>query len=362
MDIYSTLYMGGVVRAYQLKMKNYFLDTFFPSQINHTTEKVAFDTVENTHRIARFVHPDAKARVTEDLGYSTQEVKPAYIKELRVHTPDRNIQRLAGEPITGNMTPEQRSKINMNLSIRDAMDMIQLRKEYMAFQACLDAKVSIVGEGLNYKINFGRNSALTFELEASESWADPTVNLHKSLTNLGRKFFKHAKVSPTHVLMNSKTFSYVIDNETVEKKLDLRRGDNSEISVAAAKTQFGIWKAGRLGQYDLYVYENEYQDPDTGDTQEFMPDDTVLFLSSSMGGVRHYGMIHDFGAKLAAREYYADSWTEKNPSKSLFQIQSSPLMVPYRPNCSMKVRVVPAAPKNDEAEATETEVTEEDDQ
>ena len=129
--------------------------------------------------------------------------------------------------------------------------------------------------------------------------------------------------------MNSKTFSYVIDNETVEKKLDLRRGDNSEISVAAAKTQFGIWKAGRLGQYDLYVYENEYQDPDTGDTQEFMPDDTVLFLSSSMGGVRHYGMIHDFGAKLAAREYYADSWTEKNPSKRLFQIQSSPLMVPY---------------------------------
>ena len=46
MDIYGTAYMGGVVSAYQKQLNNYFLDSFFPSQINHTTEKVIFDTVE----------------------------------------------------------------------------------------------------------------------------------------------------------------------------------------------------------------------------------------------------------------------------------------------------------------------------
>lgn len=344
MDVYSTSYMLGLVRAFQYKkMQNYFLDTFFPSQINHTTEKIVFDTVENTHRIARFVHPDAKARVTEDLGYATQEVKPAYIKELRVHTPDLAIKRMAGEPITGSMTPDQRSKINMNLSVRDAMGMIQLRKEHMAFQACLEAKAEIVGEGFNDRIDFGRNPALSFTVGDDESWDDPDLNLHKEFTKLGKKFFKYAKVPPTHALMNSNTFTHIVDNKTVEHKLDLRRGDKSDITVSATKSQFGVWKAGRLGQFDIYIYENEYQDPDTGDTTQFMPDDTVLFLSSSLAGVRHYGMIHDFGAKLAAREYYPDSWTEKNPSRRIFQVQSSPLMVPYRPNCSMKVKVVTAS-------------------
>lgn len=346
MDIYSTSYMMGVVRAFALDMENYFLKTFFPSQVNHTTEKIIFDTVENTHRIAKFVHPDAKADVTEDLGYETKEVKPAYIKELRVHTPDRNILRSAGEPITGNLTPEQRSKINMNLSIKDAMEMVERRKEHMAFEACLNAKATIKGKGFNTVVDFGRKPGLNLTIGEGEltgplwkPWSDKKADLHTQFTMLGKHFFRHAKVSPTHIIMSSSTFSHVVLNTTVRELLDLRRGDDSDVYLGARKHHYGIWYAGRLGQYPIYCYENEYQDEE-GITKPFLEDDVVMFLSTELQGVRHYGMIHDFGAKLQALPYYVDSWTEKNPSRRLFQLQSSPLMVPYRPNCTMKLRVV----------------------
>ncbi|MFK7822780.1 MAG: major capsid protein [Oligoflexales bacterium] len=354
MDIYSTSYMMGVVRAFELDMDNYFLKTFFPSQVSHTTEQIVFDTIENSHRIANFVHPDAKAPVTEDLGYSTKFVKPAYIKELRVHTPDRNIKRSVGEPITGTMSPEQRSKINMNLAIKDAMEMVERRKEKMAFDACLDAKVEIKGKGLDTEVDFGRSDKLEITLGESEGFTDEfwqkwdhkdndngslDADLHTQFSILAEHFFDIAKVSPTHTIMTSATFRQIVLNPRVRELLDFRRGDDSDIYLGARKAHYGIRYAGRLGEFPIFTYRNEYQD-ETGKTVQFLKDGYVMFLSTQLEGVRHYGMIHDFGAKLQALPYYADSWTEKNPSKRLFQIQCSPLMVPYRPNCSMKVKVL----------------------
>ena len=139
--------------------------------------------------------------------------------------------------------------------------------------------------------------------------------------------------------MTSATFRQIVLNPTVRDLLDFRRGDDSDIYLEARKAHYGIRYAGRLGEFPIYTYRNEYQD-EAGNTVEFLNDGDVMFLSTQIQGVRHYGMIHDFGAKLQALPYYADTWTEKNPSKRLFQIQSSPLMVPYRPNCSMKVKLL----------------------
>ena len=358
MDIFSTSYMMGVVRAYELDMNNYFLKTFFPSQVSHTTEQIVFDTAENTHRIANFVHPDAKAPVTEDLGYSTNWVKPAYIKELRVHTPDRAIKRIAGEPITGTMSPEQRSKINMNISIKDAMQMVERRKEKMAFDACLNAKVEIKGKGFDTEVDFGRSPKLTIELgekNEAEGWdfsdsfwkkwnhkdgkGKLDADIHTQFSMLAEHFFNIAKVSPTHIIMRSSTFRHIVLNPSVRELLDFRRGDDSDIYLGARQSHYGIRYSGRLGEFPVFTYQNEYQNEE-GESVQFLNDGNVMFLSTELQGVRHYGMIHDFGAKLQALPYYADSWTEKNPSKRLFQIQSSPLMVPYRPNCSMKVKVL----------------------
>ena len=351
MDIYSTSYMAGVVRAFELDMDNYFLKTFFPSQINHTTDQILIDTVENTHRIANFVHPDAKAPVTEDLGYATKYVKPAYIKELRVHTPDRAIKRLAGEAITGSMSPEQRSKINMNLAIKDAMEMVERRKEKMAFDACLNAKVEIKGKGFDTEVDFGRNPGLNIVLGKTKGFTDPiwakwdhkesgklTADLHTQFSMLADYFFDISKVTPTHTLMTSATFRQIVLNPSVRELLDFRRGDDSDVYLGARKPHYGIRYAGRLGEFRIFTYRNDYQNEE-GQSVQFLEDGIVMFLSTQLQGVRHYGMIHDFGAKLAALPYYANSWTEENPSKRLFQIQSSPLMVPYRPNCSMKVKV-----------------------
>ena len=145
-DIYSTAFLNRVVDELA-PVPTVFLDLFFPEVLTHDTEEVYFDKVTDKPRLTPFVHPLHEGKVVDSVGYSTKSVKPAYLKDLRVHNPIKALKRRAGEALTGSLTPAQRQQANIVADLADQNRMFMRRMEVMAIEAVRDGRATIVGEG-----------------------------------------------------------------------------------------------------------------------------------------------------------------------------------------------------------------------
>jgi hypothetical protein len=337
-DIYSTAFLNRVVDELA-PVPTVFLDLFFPEVLTHDTEEVYFDKVTDKPRLTPFVHPLYEGKVVDSVGYSTKSVKPAYVKDLRVHNPLKALKRRAGEALTGSLTPAQRQQANIVADLADQNRMFTRRMEVMAIEAVRDGKATIIGEGFNAVIDFGRDASLTETLLSGDKWdAATSPNIPAQLEDWSQQIADFDG-SAEAVVMDAKAWKLFSKNPFVQKLLDITRGDNSSLVISPEiAVRAGVQYKGMLGNFPIWVYSGTYIDPADGVTKKYMPDNTVVLAGRRIEGVRHFGAIMDVDV-LVSRERYAQSWTERNPSRRMLMLESAPLLVPYRPNSSKKITV-----------------------
>lgn len=337
-DIYSTAFLNRVVDEVA-PVTSVFLDLFFPEVLTHDTEEVYFDKVSDKPRLTPFVHPLHEGKVVDSIGYSTQSVKPAYLKDLRVHNPLKALKRRAGEALTGSLTPAQRQQANIVADLADQNRMFARRMEVMAIEAVRDGKATIIGEGFNAVIDFGRDASLTETLAGADKWdANADVDIPSQLETWSQQIADFDG-NVEAVIMDVKAWNLMRNNNKVKALLDIRKGDISSLIISPETAiKAGVQYKGSLGNFQIWVYTGSYIDPADGLTKKYMPDNTVVLAGRRVEGVRHFGAIMDVDV-LVARERYAQSWVERNPSRRMLQLESAPLLVPYRPNSSKKITV-----------------------
>ena len=337
-DIYSTAYLNRLI-AELAPVPSVFLNLFFPEVLVHDTEEVYFDKVKDKPRLTPFVHPLHQGKIVDSIGYETRSVKPAYVKDLRVHNPLKALKRRAGEPLLGNLSPAERQRLNLIADMADQDRMLARRMEVMAIEAIRDGKATIIGEGFYAVVDFGRDASLNVNLAGAAKWDAATspdiIQQLEDWSGMIADFDGMVEV----VVMDRKAWALFRKNEQVRKLLDIRRGDASTLRLdPKLAMQVGAQYKGSLGEFEIWVYSGTYIDPADGQTKPYIPDNTVILAGSRVEGVRHYGAIMDVDV-LQARERYVTSWTERNPSRRMLSLESAPLLVPYRPNASMKVKV-----------------------
>lgn len=340
MDLYSTAFLNRVVDELA-PVPTVFLDLFFQEVLTHDTEEVYFDKVTDKPRLTPFVHPLHEGRVVDSIGYSTKSVKPAYVKDLRVHNPLKALKRRAGEALTGTLTPAQRQQANIVADLADQNRMMTRRLEVMAIEAVRDGKATIVGEGFNAVIDFGRDASLTETLANNDRWSIVDANAPDIPAQLEGWSQQIADFdgSVEAVIMDVKAWNLLRKAPSVKGLLDIRRGDTSSLVLSPEiAVKAGVQYKGDIGNFQIWVYTGSYIDPADGQTKKYMPDNTVVLAGRRLEGVRHFGAIMDVDV-LVARERYAQSWTEKNPSRRMLMMESAPLLVPYRPNSAKKITV-----------------------
>lgn len=339
MDLYNTAFLNRVVDEIS-PTPTVFLDLFFPEVLTHDTEEVYFDKVADKPRLTPFVHPLHEGKVIDSAGYITKSVKPAYLKDLRVHNPLKALKRRAGESLTGSLSPAQRQQANIVSDLADQGRMFTRRMEVMAIEAIRDGKATIIGEGFNAVIDFGRDSSLTETLAGDERWSHSAdVDIPQQLEDWSQEI-ANFDGSVEAVIVDVKSWNFMRNNTKVQKLLDVRRGvaDTSLVIEPAIAVKAGVQYKGMVGNFPIWVYTGTYIDPADGQTKKYMPDNTVVLAGRRVEGVRHFGAIMDVDV-LVARERYSQSWVERNPSRRMLMLESAPLLVPYRPNSSKKITV-----------------------
>lgn len=342
--IYDSTQLLEVVRT--IKVLNPFWLSFFPSQINFTTEDIAFDRVNTDYRrLAPFVAPNVQGRVQGRSGYDTVSFKPAYVKPKDVVDPSLDIVRQAGEALgSGSLSPEQRRNAVIAELLRQHKTKLVNRNEWLAARAVIDGQVTIAGEDYPaVTVNFRRHSSLSYQLAGGARWSEatgaPLADIKAARVNAhARSGFKI-----TRLIFGANAWEYfrarVDVREYMNKNYD---GYDTKVSLIADGYE-GQEYIGRIsglngaGLMEIWIDTSKYVD-ETGTEQFFLDQDTVVGVGG-IEGIRCFGAIRDV-REMRAMEQFTKMWVQEDPSVEYIMSQSAPLMVPKRPNASFKIKVV----------------------
>jgi len=348
MDIYSLGYLNGVVLSLK-RTPAFLLNTFFNQVVLAEQDTVYFDveTDGTKRRLAPIVHPLVPGKLVESRGYETKSIKPAYVKDLRVHDATRPFKRTIGEQIGtgGTLTNAQRAELAIRADLRDQTDMLTRRMEVWASQILRTGSLSmnmLMPDGAEKAItlNFGRHADLTIALGSGTYWGesgvDPLVDLEEWALDVLQKSGSVVR----NIVMDPAAWGVFRASSLLEKKLDLRRVKAGEIDLGTIPDH--IQYKGNDGTFDYWVYADWYLADGASTETAMMPRGTVLGVGDIMG-VRHFGAIKDEAAGFQAREYFSKSWVVEDPSARMLLLQSAPVLAPYRPNAGFAATVLPPA-------------------
>lgn len=340
MDLYSTTELRKVIVNTNPPV-SYFLPRLYKEQINFTTEEIAFDQLALGRRMAPFVAPNVQGRVLKRSGFYTKTFRPAYVKPKDAVDPGRMLRRVAGEGFTGEMSPSQRWAATVAAYQLDQRNQIYRRLEWMGAQAALNGQITISGEDYpTVTIDFGRAANHTVVLTGTALWTDKVNSNPIADLNTWTMRVNDAEGYPvTRATMGSQAWSAFSAHPVVLALLETRRGSVStaELGVNAGEK---VMYMGIFGMLPVYQYSDLYED-DAGNNQPMMdPRDVLLEAEAGFEGVRAFGAIMDADAGLQSMEMFPKMWKNPDPSVIYLLTQSAPLMIPSRPNCTLRARVV----------------------
>jgi len=338
-DLFSTDVLNAVV-ASLLGSSQFLLDRYFPNTQTEVSEEIHFDTLDGKRRVAPFVSPLVEGQIVASLGYKTSTLKPAYIKDKRVFDMNRPLKRWAGERIGGSMSPGDRLRAMVARDMQDQIDMINRRLEVMAGEVLATGKSTISGDKYpTVVIDFGRAAGNT--IVANPLWSVTTTNPLDNLQDWSQTILQQTGTMATDVVMSVPVWKVFRANPQVNDRLNLQRKVTGEPTMGQpAQIEEGGIFMGNVDGFNIYVYSGWYVDPADGVEKAILPADSIIMCSPALEGVRAYGAIRDEQAGLQALPYFVKSWIEEDPSVRFIMLQSAPLVVPYRPNASFKVKVI----------------------
>lgn len=319
----------------------YWLDLCFPTEHLSDSEYIDFDLVDGSRRLAPFVAPTVQGQPMVQKGQAIRKFKPAYIKPKDPVDPARLLRRRAGEPLGGNLSPKQRE----DAIVADILDThktgIVRRWEWMAAGAIIDGAITVVGENYpSVSLSFGRDAGHTITLAGAALWSASTSTPLLDLENWATKVHQKSGQVVTRVTMGLNAWRAFYMHAEVKEMLDTRRGSTNALETGPADGQPAQYR-GRLNSngMEIWTYNDIYED-NAGAAVSMMNQDSVVLTSSGVQGMRAYGAIMDRKAGWKALPMFPKMWEQDDPSGLYLMTQSAPLMIPLRPNATLKAKVL----------------------
>ncbi|RYM47643.1 major capsid protein [Serratia proteamaculans] len=347
-SIYDTVSLVGLVPNL-MTSQNWILDRFFPNIETSNDEYVAIDVDVGLRRMAPFCSPLVEGKLVESRRYQTDKFKPAYIKDKRAPDLRKPIRRQIGERIGGEYTAAEREMLNIQFEMSDQIDILNRRLEWMGCSALSTGTVTIKGEGFpTTVVDFGRDPSLTIALSGSDKWptslAAGATNTQPSddIETWQTLVLQKSGAAPTDLVFTNKSWKAF--------RLDTTIKDNAIVFPALSpfgnqidagpRVQKGAVYKGRWGQFDLWLYNDWFIDPDTGIETPMLADGSVIMSGADLMGTRAFGAIMDPAFNYGPMAYAPKSWLKEDPAQRFLLMQSSPIVIPSRVNAALCATVV----------------------
>jgi hypothetical protein len=309
------------------------------------TEHIDFDYYKGNLAMAPFVAPRVGGIPMEREGFETHTLKIPKISPERVITPDNLSNRGLGEAVYSSKTPEQRA-IEMQAEDYNYLDRaISLREEWMCRELLFKGAIDIDGEAESgNKVEFHVDYRFTnrIALTGSSLWTNPSAKPFEQLMEWRKDIVEKSGIDPNVLLMRSETAMMLIDHPNFLKYHDIMRYNFGKIEPVIKEPLVRLFGHLPLVGADVYTYDASYMDPVTKAMTPFVPDNEVLFVSTTTQGRMFYGAVTYMAGKefqTVALPRVPQVFTDDYSSVRTLRLSARPLPMPVNVD-GWAVRVV----------------------
>lgn len=338
-DNYTTDFVMGVLEDLTVP-RTALLDSFFPMIQTEESEEIHFDKLDGAKKLAPFVSPVVQGQIVQERGFTTKTFTPAYIKPKTPLDPTRPLKRAAGEQIGGQLSAADRADLILIQEMENQIQMIRNRMEWMAAQVLSSGSVTISGDGYQtVSVDFGRTAGHTVTLTSTDVWDDTASTPRDDLQDWATLISKNSGGDARVVVMEPAAWTKFRSHADVKDALDFRRTSDTVSVRAGAMTERGLSYRGTIDGFDIFVYQDWYQDS-SGTVTPFLAADTVVMVApDALEGTQAFGAILDPAAGYMALPYFPKVWYEDDPGRNILMTQSAPLVVPLRPDATLAATI-----------------------
>jgi hypothetical protein len=348
-DLYSTDELLPMVESLFVP-GNFLLKAFFPNVIEFETQEVHFDRVLPDRRLAPFVSPLAPGKIQQPRAFQTETLVPAYLKPKNQVTANQAMSRMAGEPLTGSMSPQERRDRQMLAYTLDHRTKIERRLEWMASSILRTGAVTIVGDDYpSTLVNFARTGSLTKTLITTARWGENGVEPFDNVETWIGEVATASGAAVNIVVMDALAWGlYIAGDPAITTKdskalrsLDRTKGQTAALNLGLTPALPGspVYK-GMIGDVEFYVYNDKYEADTTGTVTSLIPDYTVIIGSQGgVEGAQLFGSIIDPRNNYAAARYFTKNWIDEDPAGEFVMTQSAPILAPKRVDATLAATV-----------------------
>lgn len=170
------------------------------------------------------------------------------------------------------------------------------RREEMRMMALTTGAIAITANGQAYNYDYGIPEGHKSQVETS--WSDTTSDPLEDLRAAMDKIEDDTGIRPTRGICTRKTWGYLRKNETIIKSIFVL--SNGQVS-ALSDARLSQYLMDELG-LELIIYGKRYTN-DSGETAQFVPDDTVVLFPTGTLGTTWFGTTPEesdlMGGKVA---------------------------------------------------------------
>lgn len=335
-DIFDPVYLDAAVEAVP-NVPSLFKTTFFGGARERIlpTTKVDIDFKRGARKVAAFVNPFGKAPVVHKAGYETKEFETPIVGNKDITTIQDTLNRLPDELLMNSgVSPDERAMRMLIEAMTNLEDMIRRREELMCVQSMMTGLIPVIGENVNYSIDFGFSNSvvLTEKWDAVGATCDPT----KDLDDLCRDCRKNGYRNPNIVIMETSAYDAFEKRCIALGLTDQKNFLNVEIQPSVVME--GVTFMGKLLKpaLEIYTYDDWYIDDwssATPATKPLMPKGKIIVASTNSDFRMYYGVlggVNAAGNDIAMKEgrRFAESWVQREPAARFLKTTTRPLPAP----------------------------------
>lgn len=327
----------------------FLIDRLIKKTQTHTTRYVEIDVVTGSKTKAAYVSRVGPAEVVEKPGYDSKIHVLPYTKQRMVLTVEDLETRLPGQTVYDAGSPRQRMDYLLGQWLGMLKQRITRTEEYQIAQALITGKATISGNGVEYEIDYGRDSGSSVTLTGGDCWdqtatrdipadiRNASIQMNVDGVDGGDPSLLVLGFGAANNFMNEATTT---DTE-LKNSLDMRRVDRGEIDVKYLRDQ----KVTYLGNYrdvgvdiDIVCYKGKYTNS-AGTEVYYIPENDAVFVNESLRAEKHYSMISNLKSNFVG-EAFPSSWIEDDGSAEYLQLESGPLAAVHEINATYYLKTV----------------------
>lgn len=301
--------MDNVTKALVAVVKNTapttgFLTGFFGREVRQDTQYVEMQDMFSKARVASFVNPDAVANGTESLDFGRGQFKLPTIQDVQKITAKDLEQIELGDTEFVPRTVKEKLWAAIYRKFLDQKNMVSNRHELSAIEATFGGNITVVGQGENRVIDFGRPSELTVDIGAADAtkyFGGANEDIDALFEDMIQLMSEYGKVCDTLVGTPARIRTILRDT-VVNGNLDNRRTEVGDKTYHAMLKTLGVVYQGHYKEVAIYSYKG---------LNGSVPTDKLAWIASENGNVRVNGYAPDITSELGDLGISAASTKDK---------------------------------------------------